>query len=249
MKDEDRSSLQLLMAGFAHELNTPLGALQSNRDVLRRAVSKISDILADDIVDKEEAEQIRGLASTISEVVEIDRVAVEMIVQLVASVRSCWQMDESSMRCVDLHDGIESTLLILRHELKHRIHIVKEYGELPGVTCFPSQTSQVFMNLLLNASQAIEGEGTITIRTYQENGRAAVEISDTGGGIESEHLDRIFETGFTTKGTKSGMGIGLRICREIIERQGGAIEVESTIGQGSTFRVLLPIEQRSERSE
>ena len=248
MKDEDRSSLQLLMAGFAHELNTPLGAIQSNRDVLRRAVSKIAQILADDVVDEEEVEQIRGLASTIAEVVEIDRVAVEMIAQLVASMRSCWQMDESEVRCVDLHEGIESTLLILRHELKQRIDVVKQYGELPGVHCLPSQTNQVFINLLLNACQAIEGAGTITIRTYQENGRAAVEISDTGVGIPSEHLDRIFETGFTTMGTRSGMGLGLRICREIIERQGGAIEVESTIGQGSTFRVLLPIEQKSESS-
>ncbi|NIR45923.1 MAG: ATPase [Gemmatimonadetes bacterium] len=241
MSDQDRGSLQQLMAGLAHELNTPLGAIQSNRDVLNRAVARISDILADGVVDDEEIEHVRSLAQTISEVIEIDQVAVDVIAQLVASVRNCWRPDEHEKRCVDLHRGIDSTLLLLRHELKNRIKVEKEYGKLPPVFCYPGQTNQVFMNLLLNASQAIEGEGKITIRTYEKDGHAAVEISDTGSGIESDSIDRIFDSGFTTKGTRSGMGLGLRICREIIERQGGAIEVESTVGKGSSFRVTLPL--------
>lgn len=241
MSDEERRSLQLMMAGLAHELNTPLGAIQSNRDVLGRAVARISEILQDGVVDAEEIEHIRDLSRTISEVIEIDQVAVDVIAGLVASVRNCWRPDEVEKRCVDLHAGIESTLLLLRHELKHRITVEKRYGSLPAVYCYPGQTNQVFMNLILNASQAIEGEGTITIRTYRKEKWATVEISDTGGGIDPDNIDRVFDAGFTTRGTKSGMGLGLRICREIIEGQGGAIEVESAVGEGATFRVLLPL--------
>ncbi len=241
MSQDERTSLPLLLAGLAHELNAPLGAIRSNRDVLQRAVQRLTDILADETVDEEEIEHIRGLVKTIGEVIEIDQIAVAAIIDLVAGVRACWQPDPSVLRCVDLHEGLDNTLLLLRHELKHRIEVVKQYGELPPVECYPSQVNQVFMNLLLNASQAISGSGTVTIRTERRGEEVAVEIADSGMGIPPELLDRIFESGFTTKGTKSGMGLGLRLCREIVERQGGRIEVESQVGEGSTFRVLLPL--------
>ncbi len=208
-------------------------------------MNRLSDILADEVVDDDEIDQIRDLVKTIGEVIDVDQVAVDVISDLVASVRDCWRTDLATMRPVDLHEGLESTLLLLRHELKHRIEVVREYGELPVVECYPSQVNQVFMNLILNASQAMSGSGTITIRTYRSDDQVAVEISDTGAGIAAEDLERIFDAGFTTKGTKSGMGLGLRICREIIESHGGGIEVESTVGKGSTFRILLPIEQRA----
>jgi two-component system NtrC family sensor kinase len=228
------------MAGLAHELNTPLGAIRSNRDVLQRAISRLLDILADDVVDNSEIEQIRGLVKTLDEVVEIDQVAVDVITDLVASARSCWHTDEAAKRSVDLHKVLDSTLLLLGHELKHRIEVVKEYGDVPAVECFPGQVNQVFMNLVLNASQAIAEKGTITIRTRCRGGCAVVEISDSGPGIAPDDLERIFDVGFTTKRTKSGMGLGLGICKGMIERQGGRIEVESAPGEGSTFRVLLP---------
>ncbi len=241
MSQQEQSSLQLLMAGLAHELNTPLGAIRSNRDVLERVIGRLSDILADEVVDESEVEQIRGLVKTLGEVVEIDQVAVDVITELVASVRNCWRTDEATRRRVDLHEGLESTLLLLGHELKHRIEIVRRYGDLPPVECFPSQVNQVFMNLLLNASQAITGNGTITIQTRATDEHAVVEISDTGSGIASENLERVFDAGFTSKSTKSGMGLGLRICKEVIEGHGGRIEVESALGEGTTFRVLLPL--------
>lgn len=240
MSEKHQTSVQLLMAGLAHEINTPLGAIRSNRDVIQRVIARLSDILADEVVDESEIEQIRGLVKTLGEVIDIDAVAVDVITGLVAGVRDCWHPDETTRRCVDLHEGIESTLLLLGHELKHRIEVVREYGEIPPVECYPSQVNQVFMNLILNASQAIAGEGKITIRTRSSGEDAIVEISDTGSGIASENLERIFDAGFTTKTTKSGMGLGLRICKEIIERQGGRIEVESVVGEGSTFRVSLP---------
>ncbi|UCC82893.1 MAG: hypothetical protein JSW46_18320 [Gemmatimonadota bacterium] len=240
MSEQGDSSLQQLMAGLAHELNTPLGAIRSNRDVLQRAISRLLDILADDVVDASEIEQIRGLVNTLDEVVEIDQVAVDVITDLVASARSLWQTDEAVKRSVDLRKVLDSTLLLLGHELKHRIEVVKEYGDLPTVECLPGQMNQVFMNLILNASQVIPEKGTITIRTRSSDGYAVVEISDSGPGIAPDDLERIFDVGFTTKQTKSGMGLGLGISKDIIERQGGRIEVESTPGEGATFRVLVP---------
>ncbi len=245
MSQDERTSLQLLLAGLAHELNAPLGAIQSNRDVLQRAIQRVNDILADEKVDEEEIEHIRGLVKTIGEVIEIDQIAVKAINDVVAGVRACWRPDPSVLRCVDLHEGLETTLLLLRHELKHRIEVVKEYGDLPPVECYPNQINQVFVNLLLNASQAISGPGTVTVRTYRSGDQVAVEIADSGLGIAPENLGRIFESGFTTKGTKSGMGLGLKICREIVERQGGAIEVESKLGEGSTFKVRLPLKPKA----
>jgi two-component system NtrC family sensor kinase len=240
MSEQETSSLQQLMAGLAHELNTPLGAIRSNRDVLQKAISRLLDILADDVVDDSEIEQIRGLVRTLDEVVEIDQVAVDVITDLVASARNLWHTDEAVKRRIDLHKVLDSTLMLLGHELKHRIEIIKDYGEVPAVECFPAQLNQVFMNLVLNASQAIADKGTITIRIRSSGDFAVVEVSDTGRGIAPADLERIFDVGFTTKRTKSGMGLGLGISRNIIERQGGRIEVESTPGEGSTFRVLLP---------
>jgi len=240
MSDRDNGSLQQLMAGLAHELNTPLGAIRSNRDVLQRAIGRLQEILADETVDDAEIDQIRGLVKTLDEVIEIDQIAVDVISELVASARRLWHTDEAAKRRIDLHKVLDSTLLLLGHELKHRIEVVKEYGDLPEVECFPGQLNQVFMNLLLNASQAIAERGTITIRTRGSDGDAVVEIGDSGAGIAAGDLDRIFDVGFTTKQTKSGMGLGLGLCKEIIERQGGRIEVESVPGEGSTFRVVLP---------
>lgn len=241
MSEHENSSLQQLMAGLAHELNTPLGAIRSNRDVLQRAINRLLDILADEVVDDAEIEQIRGLVKTLDEVIEIDQVAVDVITDLVASARSFWHTDEAAKRSVDLHKVLDSTLLLLGHELKHRIEVVKEYGDVPTVECFPGQVNQVFMNLVLNACQATAEKGTITIRTHSSGGCAVVEISDSGSGIAPDDLERIFDVGFTTKRTKSGMGLGLGICKNIIERQGGRIEVESAPGEGSTFRVILPL--------
>lgn len=241
MSTSDRDSFNTLMASLAHEMNTPLGAIQSNREVLQRAVKRLTEIVANGVVDESEIEQIRELMGTISEVIAIDQVAVDLIGDLVSSVRNCWRVDETQTRCVDLHEGLDSTLLLLGHLLKHRIDVRKEYGDLPAVECYPGQINQVFMNLLLNASQAIPDDGTITIRTRRTNDHVSVEISDSGSGIPPEDLDRIFESGFTTKQKRSGMGLGLGICREIVEGQGGTIEVESVVGEGSTFRVLLPL--------
>jgi signal transduction histidine kinase len=137
--------------------------------------------------------------------------------------------------------SIDAALVILGHELRDRIDVVRDWGDVPPVQCYPQEIGQVFMNLLVNAAQAIDGRGTITIRTRVAGSCAQIEIDDTGSGIAAEHVDRIFEPGFTTKGERVGMGLGLLIARQVIDRHRGRIAVRSEPGRGSTFSVQLPL--------
>lgn len=231
-----------LVAGIAHELDTPLGALNSNHDVLRRALERLQGILADERVDPSELKEVRRIVRAVDGVLDTNELAVERLVGLVGSLRSFARPDRSSRDRVDLHEGIEDTLTLLRHRMAAGIEVRREYGELPRVECFPDQLNQVFMNLLLNASQAIEGTGTIEIRTSPGDGEVAVEFRDTGSGIPEDHLERIFDPGFTTKGSRMGMGLGLLITRQVVERHGGDISVESEVGEGTRFTLTLPVD-------
>ena len=144
----------------------------------------------------------------------------------------------------NLHRGIDSTLNIVANEIKYAAEVVKNYADIPEVECLPSQLNQVFMNLLVNAGHACSGDrGTITIATSHEGDEVCVSISDTGSGIEPENLKRIFDPFFTTKPVGKGTGLGLSLSYGIVQKHGGRLEVESTLGEGSTFRVTLPVRQ------
>lgn len=234
------ATLGQLVAGIAHEINTPLGALNSNYDVIRRALDRLQEILADEVVDADELADVRRIVRAIDGVETTNDMAVERMVQLVGSLRSFGRPDRAEIDRVDLHEGIESTLQILRHELRP-IDVHRQYGELPPVECYPGQMNQVFMNLLVNAVHAMPDGGTITVRTRAEGDHVIVEIEDTGTGIAGANLKRIFEPGFTTKGNRMGMGLGLLIVRQIVDRHGGHIAVESEPGRGTTFTITLPV--------
>jgi len=142
-----------------------------------------------------------------------------------------------------LNAGLASTLNVVRHELKYKAEVVKEYTGIPEVECIPSQLNQVFMNLLVNAAHAIDEHGRITLRTGQEGENVWVEVEDTGTGIKPEHMKRIFEPFFTTKPVGKGTGLGLSLSYGIVKKHGGRIEVRSELGKGSTFRIYLPLKQ------
>ena len=131
------------------------------------------------------------------------------------------------------------TLELIRHETKNRIEIIKHYGEIPAVKCFPNMLNQVFTNILINACQAIEDKGTITITTEYKNKKLIVKIKDTGRGIPRNQLDKIFTAGFTTKSSGVGTGLGLAICSKIIEKHKGKIIVNSEVGKGSEFIITI----------
>ncbi len=234
------ATLGTLVAGVAHELNTPLGAIHSNHDVIRRALLKLEEILEDEVVTPDELVGVRRIVKAMDGVLRTNGIAVDRMVKVVESLGTFGRPDRAEVDRVDLHEGLEGTLAVLGAELE-KMHVVKEYGDLPIIECFPNRVNQIFMNLVHNAVQAMEPGGTLTIRTSVEDDDVQVEIRDTGKGIAEDDLAHIFDPGFTTKGRRVGMGLGLAISRQIVDHHGGQISAESTPGEGSVFRVRLPL--------
>jgi two-component system, NtrC family, sensor kinase len=238
------ATLGMLMAGIAHEINTPLGALASNHDVVKRALRRLHDILEDDVVDEFELVEVRKIVKALNGTLRVNDLAVERVLELVGSLRSFGRPDRAEVDRADVVEGIDTALTLLRHKIGDGITVERDFEELPEIECFPVEVNQLFMNLLLNAVQAIEGHedgrGTVTIRGRNRDGGIVLEVEDDGPGMSSEVRQRIFEPGFTTKGARVGMGLGLIIVRQILDRHGGTIDVESEPGKGSRFAVFLP---------
>lgn len=248
VQSEKMAALGDLVAGVAHEINTPLGAVTSNADLIGRAVGKSKEALQ-----AGQADRTLQLLDRMTSMSEVSREACRRIADIVRSLRSFARLDEADRKPADLNDGLTSTLTLVNHLVKGRITVEREFGELPQVDCHPNQLNQVFLNLLVNAAQAIDGPGRITIRTrYRERvgvdgdsvangGSVLVEIADSGSGISVENLRRIFDPGFTTKGVGVGTGLGLAISYRIVQEHRGRIEVDSAPGEGTTFRIILPV--------
>jgi signal transduction histidine kinase len=220
---------------LAHEIRTPLAAISSNNDLLEDAFRKLLQALS-----ANESGETRDLVKIVEESLRINRLACERLEGLVRSLR-----DEPQK--TDIHHTIENALALLTHELKDRITVTKDFGKVARVETRGDQLHQVFLNLLINAAQAIPGPGSIRITTRQEGAMVRISISDDGPGIPEEIRDKIFERGFTTKSGCSGMGLGLWICRKIVEDHGGRIEVESKPGDGTTFTTVLPASYEADK--
>jgi two-component system NtrC family sensor kinase len=164
----------------------------------------------------------------------------------VQKLMSFSRVDQSEATSVDINECIETTLTMVRNEFEHTATIEKKYGKLPQTWCYPQLINQVFMNLLLNAGQAVEKQGAIIIRTWFEDGSILVAISDTGAGIPKENLSRIFEPFFTTREVGQGSGLGLSVAYDIIKKHNGDISVESEAGKGTTFTVRIPVHEKSD---
>ncbi len=239
---EKMASLGRLVAGVAHEINNPLGVLQSGTGTVELAARKIGEWCREQ--PPETAARVRDLVEILTTTAAQSRAAAERIHAVVTNLRQFAQLDRADVRRVDVHEGLNSTLRLLEHELSQHADIVKEYGELPEIDCRPRELNQVFMNLLLNARDAIEQtsrRGEIRIRTSCEGEAVRIEIADTGCGIPPENLDKIFDPGFTTKGVRVGTGLGLPICHQIIRAHHGRIDVSSEPGSGAAFTVSLPV--------
>ncbi len=240
---EKMVSLGNLVAGVAHEVNTPLGVLRSNNDTLSRGLGKIGQLLDEPSAQGElrNADKVQDVLQKMSSLIKFNAIASERMINIVTSLRTFARLDRADEDEVDIHEGLESTLTLIHNQLKDRVTVHKDYGELPLVRCNPSQLNQVYMNLLVNAGQAIEGQGEIRLKTYTTEDAVVVEITDSGEGIAAENVNRVFDPGFTTRGVKVGTALGLSIVRRILDEHNGKIEVESKLGEGSTFRVSLPI--------
>jgi two-component system, NtrC family, sensor kinase len=236
IQSDKMAALGLLVAGVAHEINTPMGAIHSNNDIMTRAVGKIRQQL-----ESTPDDEVRRLLDILDEVCRNNEIATERITNFVRSLKNFARLDEAERKKVNIHDGIESTLTLLQHQLKNRIRIVKSFGDVPEIDCFPNQLNQVFMNILVNAAQAIADRGEITVKTWREGEQVKISICDTGVGIPPENLSKIFDPGFTTKGVGLGTGLGLSICYKIIEDHHGTIGAESS-NRGTTFTITIPLE-------
>jgi signal transduction histidine kinase len=240
---EKMASLGHLVAGVAHEINTPLGALKSNNDIINRNIEDIKSFFAEPQVPTETRDEAKldKLFTNTEKLHSVSMKAIDRISTIVRSLCTFARIDQAVRDTVDIHEGLETTLTLVQHEIKGRIKIHSDYADLPKITCFPDRLNQVYMNLLINAIQAIESKGEIYIKTYRDQDWAVVEIRDTGKGIPEEKLAHIFDPGFTTKGVGVGTGLGLSIVYQIVQEHEGKVEVDSESGEGSTFRVYLPI--------
>ncbi len=259
MQAEKMASIGQLAAGVAHEINNPVGYVASNLSALGRSLNDLlavldaSERLEGSISgDSPELLALRALKEKVNlgylredlrDILAESKEGLERVKKIVLDLKTFSHVDEAEWKEADLHVGLESTLNIVWNELKYKAEVVKEYGVLPEIECVPSQLNQVFMNLLVNAAHAIESHGTITIRTGLEGDRVWVEVSDTGKGIAPENIGRVFDPFFTTKPVGKGTGLGLSLSYGIVKKHHGQIDVESTPGQGTTFRVWLPLRQ------
>jgi signal transduction histidine kinase len=235
IQSEKMAALGKLVAGVAHEINTPLGAVTSNIDVLDRGFRKLAPLIQG---------EGKALITTLEPLLKTNAEACQRISAIVKNLKTFARLDEAEWKSADLREGMESTLTLLHHLHKGRIEIVREYADIPRIECHPGQINQVFMNVLVNAIQAIQavdGRGTIWIRLGREGDHVKVEVQDTGIGIAEADLPKVFDPGFTTKGVGVGTGLGLSICYRIITDHHGTIQAASRKGQGSTFTVHLPI--------
>jgi PAS domain S-box-containing protein len=260
LQQEKMASIGQLAAGVAHEINNPMGFIISNLNTLSKYVGKISEFMETQLEVIEEYAGISGIADNLKKIDEkkrslkIDYITEDItnliheslegadrVKKIVQDLKSFSRIDEAEYKISDINAGLESTINIVWNELKYKATLVKEYGDIPLTKCRPGQLNQVFMNFLVNAAQAIEKHGEIHVRTWQEDTRINIAISDTGCGIPEEIQRRIFEPFFTTKEVGKGTGLGLSIAYDIIKKHNGEITVDSTVGKGTTFTISIPV--------
>ncbi len=244
---EKMASLGKLVAGITHEINTPNGAIISSSDLTARCVEIIDQAMQNEEIRRLFANDaaLHKALKVLKSSAETTSSAAERITNLVRSLRSFIRLDQAELQKTDIHEGIDSALVLLENRWRGRIKIVREFENLPEVECFSSELNQALMNLLLNAEQAIEGQGEVKIQTRHIDGYVSVSIGDTGRGIAQEEMKDLFEVRFSQKDQRVKMASGLATVRNIIERHQGTIKVESEVGKGSAFTISLPLKQSS----
>jgi signal transduction histidine kinase len=263
VQSEKMASLGQMVAGIAHEINTPLGYVQNNvvigqdlfvqvQSIIAGYEALVDNLLNDQASEDMIAEQMRQIAEMRADVNAQEMLGemqglmgdslygIAQISELVLNLKNFSRMDAAATEAVSLNDCIESALNIGRNVLKNKVEVIRELGELPEVTCAPSQLNQVFLNLFTNAAQAIEGHGKLHIKTWATEEAVHIWVTDNGKGIPQENLTRIFDPFFTTKPVGEGTGLGLAITHQIIQQHGGDIRVDSRVGEGTRFHIKLP---------
>ena len=266
-QSEKMASVGQLAAGVAHEINNPTGFVSSNLKTLSDYLSDITGLfkkynklvenVKENICGKEAYPHISGMVEEIMALekeADIDfiiddiedllgdcREGLNRIKNIVKDLKDFAHPGEDKLQEADINKGIESTLNVVANELKYNAVVEKEFGVLPLVKCYSQQLNQVVMNILVNAGQAIPDKGKIWIKTAEVNDFVEIKISDTGIGISEENLSKIFEPFFTTKEVGKGTGLGMNVAYNIVKKHNGTINVDSTVGKGTTFTIRIPV--------
>lgn len=260
LQSEKMASVGQLAAGVAHEINNPIGYVNSNLTTLMDYVNKLIALidayehaerciapdnrLWQDIVAIRQKMELNYLREDLPDLMNESRAGIERVRQIVQDLKEFSHVETIEWQPADIHTGINSTLNIVHNKLKYKADVIKRFGDLPVIECIPAQLNQVFLNLLVNACHAIDDRGTITITSGRARDAVWVEFCDTGKGIEAKDLGRIFEPFYTTKPVGEGTGLGLSLSYGIIQKHHGRITATSEPGQGTCFRIELPISQR-----
>ncbi len=264
VQSEKMASLGQMVAGVAHEINTPLGYVKSNLEIARDAYTKLDDMnasfdmllgmlqspdtdeptfnehLAEMLAMRREAIELfprEGMDSLFSD----SLYGLQQISEIVTNLKDFSRLDRAPVDDVDINQCIDAALRIGNNVIKHKAEVVRDYGALPRICCSPSQINQVFLNLVTNAAHAIDGRGRITIKTFADERHIHVVVKDNGKGISPENLKKIYDPFFTTKPVGQGTGLGLSIVFGIVKDHKGHIQVKSEVGKGTAFCVSLPV--------
>ncbi len=262
VQSEKLASIGQLAAGVAHEINNPVGFVTSNLGTIEEYFTIMGSLLdlygeleqtgpeeapkRESLLKKikaiKEDEDLEFILDDLKNVLEESMEGVKRVAEIVQNLKSFARQDSQERKPHDINEGIEAMIKMVWNELKYTCEVKREYGEVPVIQCHPGQINQVIMNMLVNASHAMAPDGgTITVGTGVVGNELEISIADTGRGIPKEIRNRIFDPFFTTKDVGKGTGLGLSISHGIIQDHGGRIELDSEIGEGTTFRIYLPL--------
>jgi len=251
VQTEKMAALGQLTAGIAHEMNSPIGVVNSSADSFERCVGTILAAIENSRT-LDEVRSDRSFQKSVEIIRDNSRVIVDAsqrIGKIVESLKTFTNFDEDALQSADLHERIDNALALIQHQIRDGLEVRKTYGDVPKIWCNPTELTQVFITLLTNSIQAMDGQGEISIQTERDGETVCISLSDTGRGITDDKVGQLFDFAFATKGSRVGVGMGLPSVYSIVDRHGGEISVSSEVNKGTEFRIRLPLTRTLSRAE